>query len=178
MEIEKLNSLRTRHSLVHLERYGIENVADVKGFLIDAGAEWILLNEVTDFHTNGYCLVRREYVDNVKRGRYERSLEAILRCEGMRADSKIGFSLPLDDTAEMFAALHAAETPVIVEGEAEDQESFHIGRLVRAGNHSLSILHFDATGRLDEIPSLVPFEGITRVTFASEYLNVFMKYAR
>jgi len=177
MELDKLEQLCAQKRLVHLERPEIDEGADVKGFLLDAGAEWILLCEVSDFHTNGYTLVRRQDVEAVRRGRYERTMEAILRMESVRAVPP-SFPIRLDTVEEMFEDLLAGEMPVIIEGENEDDEFFYIGKLVRVGKKSMSIHHFDATGRWDEIPSLVSFEGITRVTFGSEYINTFAKYTR
>lgn len=177
MELDKLEQLCTQRRLVHLERPEIDEGADVKGFLLDAGSEWILLNEVSDFHTNGFTLVRRQDVDAVRRGRYERTMEAILRMQQTRAQNP-GFRIRLDLADEMFEDLLAAKLPLIVEGEDPDDEFFYIGNLVRVGKKSLSIHHFDATGRWDEMPSLLSYEGITRVTFGSEYINTFARYTR
>ncbi len=177
MELDKLEQLCTQRRLVHLERPDIDEGADVKGFLLDAGAEWILLNEVSDFHTNGFTIVRREDIDAVRRGRYERTMEAILRLEHVRAERPT-FEIRLDTVEEMFSDLLAGKVPVIIEGESPDDEFFYIGNLVRVGKKSMSVHHFDATGRWDEMPSLVSFEGITRVTFGSEYIKMFAKYTR
>lgn len=178
MELDKLEQLCALRRLVHLERPDIDEGADVKGFLLEAGEEWILVNEVSDFHLNGYCLVRRQDVESVRRGRYERILEAILRREGVRPVSRLDLPLRLDQTDELFLDLLSLEQNVIIEGELEEAEFFYIGRLVRAGRKSLSIHHFDASGHWDPIPSLVNYEHITRVTFGSEYISVFSKYTR
>jgi hypothetical protein len=178
MELDKLEQLCAQRRLVHLERPDIDEGADVKGFLLEAGEEWILVNEVSDFHLNGFCLVRRQDVESVRRGRYERILEAILRKEDVRAAAGPGIPVRLGQTDEMFLDLLTLEQNVILEGEMEDSEFFYIGRLVRAGRKSLSIHHFDASGHWDPIPSLVNYENITRVTFGSEYINIFSKYTR
>ncbi|MGI8907601.1 MAG: hypothetical protein ACR2IE_14045 [Candidatus Sumerlaeaceae bacterium] len=178
MELDKLEQLCAQRRLVHLERPLIDEGADVKGYLLEAGDEWILVNEVSDFHLNGHCAIRRADVESVRRGRYERILEAILRKEGVRAAAQLTFPLRLDSTQDMFADLVGVEQNMILEGEIEDSEFFYIGRLVRVGKKSLSIHHFDASGRWDQIPSLVSFDNITRVTFGSEYIRIFSKYTR
>jgi hypothetical protein len=178
MELDKLEQLCAQRRLVHLERPLIDEGADVKGYLLDAGDEWILVNEVSDFHLNGYCLIRRMDIECVRRGRYERIMEAILRREGVRAAKELESPMRLDATADMFADLLGLDECLIIEGELEESEFFYIGKLVRVGRKSMSIHHFDASGRWDPIPSLVNYENITRVTWGSEYIRIFSKYTR
>lgn len=159
----------------------LDGESDVHGFLLAASPGWLLLHEVSDFHLNGFVALARSEVCDVRHGKFEQAFGHMLAAEGVVAAAGLSAryaGLRIGDSESLFTGLMEAGRPVIVEGERSGDDMFLIGEVRRVGRRSLSVLHFDANGRYDRLPTLCDYGRVTRVTFESEYIRVFSKYTK
>ena len=161
---------------LHIDRDRLPGNASVNGIPVAMGPAWLVIHEVVDLHLNGYAAIRRRDVSLLRRNRYDRFYEDILRGEGAWPLAGLPHEIDASDTESLFGSLKRHNQWVIVESEDPEEEFFTIGRIVRVGRKSLSVLHFDATGKWERIPTLVPYEGLTMASFGNEYIKTFAKY--
>lgn len=67
---------------------------------------------------------------------------------------------------------------IIVECESPDISSFTIGSVNKVTDKSVFVLNFDASGFLDEKPTKIDFQNISKIMFDDRYIDIFSKYIR
>ena len=148
------------------------------GFVLALGREWVLLQQFHDFYPEGYTALRVRDITNVRAGEYERHWERMFAAEGLLDQIGVPGALPLDETSRMLTALQQRDQNVIVECEHsdEDMEEFHIGQILSVDAGSVGFANFDALGRWDDAPHVIPLRKITTVQFETPYVRTFSRY--
>jgi hypothetical protein len=100
----------------------------------------------------------------------------MLEWEGVYPERDLGFSLDLTNWKSALGDLALAGRWVIAEREVPGDDFFLIGPLVRAGDKTASIHHFDALGKWDNTPVLFRHAKLTKVVFDSDYLAVWQRH--
>lgn len=78
----------------------------------------------------------------------------------------------------IFKSIKSIDLNVIVECENPNIDTFTIGAIVKTTKKLVHILYFNADGFIDETPTSVDYDSITKVMFDDRYINVFSKYIR
>lgn len=148
------------------------------GFVISLGREWLLLYQFHDFYPEGYIALRVRDIARLRSGENERFWERMLAAERLLDAVNVAQDLPLDGTSQMLSALERRGENIIIECEdAESRiEGYFIGRILSVGDDAVCFANFDALGRWDESPHVIPFREITRVQFDTPYVRTFSKY--
>ena len=151
----------------------------VSGYLLGFSADLLLLQREDEFLLNGYCILRRRDVEELRSGPYEKTIRRILEAEGVQ-ERYYGLEppLPLESWSDLFRELKRRDLHVIIECEEEEDPDFFIGPVERVSLHSVGIQYYDPAGRLLEQLSIIAFEDITKVTFGDRYTTVFRKYLK
>ena len=75
-------------------------------------------------------------------------------------------------------ALKISRITIMIDCEKSKDEFFGIGEVKNVNKDSVEIRYFDAQGILDETNTRFPYDIITKLSFDSQYANVFSKYTR
>jgi hypothetical protein len=172
--LEKL--VRPAPTFAHLERDDLPGESSINGFVLGYSEELVLVQTITDFRNDGFCLVRRSDVTDLRCQEFEVHYQQILEKEGVVPLEGPGFDLDLSSVTGALASLRVAGEWVIIEREIPGDDYFLIGPLVRVGARTASVHHFDALGQFESTPTLVRLETLTKVVFGSDYLRVWKRH--
>jgi hypothetical protein len=140
----------------------------------EASAEWLLVEEITNFHFDGFALISK---NSIKRRRYnqiDKTFEKILRNEGATPSTP---PLSIDGSSQVvFGRLLGINTLVTV--EAVDESRFLIGKIHRMTSDRLFMKYFPADGKWFKRPTGIGFSEIGRACFCDEYGNAWQRFLK
>jgi hypothetical protein len=136
--------------------------------------------DLSDFNYDGFVIVRKTDVAEIKRSDNEKFFNRILKDEKIIRNIRlrkreIGFRV--GEMEEMFAQLRKKNFPVIVECLYGSEDSFQIGPIVQVKENKMKMDYFNSLGEFDEQPVSIKYKDITFVRIDSPYANLFYKYA-
>ena len=138
----------------------------------EVGAAWFLVEEITEFHFDGFALISKRSVERRRYIHFDKTLEKVLRNEGA-TPSKPPLSLD-GSTQEIFTRV--SEIDALVTVEALDESRFLIGEIHRLTAARLFMKYFSADGRWFERPTGIDFSEIGRACFCNEYGRAWQRY--
>jgi len=173
----QLRSLAGTGKKVQLTR-GLPGDPKHHGFVLACGGEWVLLRQFSDFHPDGLTALRVRDITEIRSGEYERHWERMLAAEGLLAPIEPPGEVDLDDVSRLLRGLQRRGRNVIVECEDahDDLEDFYIGEIFSVDGESLHFANFDAMGRWDAAPKVIPLGEITQIQIDTPYADTFSKY--
>ncbi|MEO3407199.1 hypothetical protein AAFN85_24995 [Mucilaginibacter sp. CAU 1740] len=148
------------------------------GYILDFSDNLILIQQTDDFKLDGYAILPISQVQKIRYNRSEKYFNKIMQWENRLETLGIKYPIDLDNWRSAFKSLKALDLKVIAECESEVIDSFTIGPIAKVGKKLIHITYFDAAGYLDDGPTSIDYESLTRVAFDSEYINIFSKYIR
>ena len=175
--IAKLKSHCGKPHHIGIERSDIET-PKLYGLVLACSSELVLIHVVYDFHPEGYQILRISDISGIRHNAYDRTMTKILRAEGILEQGSLKHPIDLQSWQSALRNLKALGANVIVEAEEPEVDVFLIGKIIRINKKTLSMRHFDGTGKWDEELSYILYEDITSVKFGSNYLNVFSRHLR
>jgi hypothetical protein len=157
----------------------LDEVSVPNGFILGLGRKLVLLQPFHDFYSEGFAAIRIRDIRKIRSGVHERHWEKMLGCEGLLPTYDQRIEVSLDDWGSLLRDLQERNRNIILECEGQESSelgTFYIGRIHAVEFDSVSILKFDALGKWDDEPSVVPFLAITTVQFDTPYITIFSKY--
>ena len=151
-------------------------LCNVHGYLLDISGEWVLLQNIYEFHLDGYSIIRKSDVDRIRYDEIDKYFEKILRDEGVRKRMSKKYQIDLTNLSSIFESLRKTKLNIIVECEEEKNDIFVVGKISKIDNNSIGMLHFDACGRWSKQIKTIPYSKITIIRFDEEYINVFSRH--
>lgn len=150
----------------------------IRGYLLDAGRELVLMQSVYDFSLDGFRLLRRRDITDIVYDAAEQFLEYIQVQEGIANAVGCPYALALDDWKDAFESWRTQQRNLIIEVEShdDDMERMMIGRIVDVTTDAVILHGFDATGQWDEKPTRMSCRDITTVSLDTRYCNILSKY--
>ncbi len=146
------------------------------GVLFDVNSHLLLLQCLEEFHFNGYHILRTNDVSQLIFRNYERFLKKILAKEKIFPSVNMRYKVNIADWEAAFRSLKNCQINIIVERERKKVNSFYIGTIEKVEEKSVYMRHFDAMGRWNKKPKIIPCREITKVIFNDEYINIFSKH--
>jgi hypothetical protein len=142
------------------------------------GSELLLFQEVNPdlLLPDGFSVLRLADVEEVDARNWERVVERALSDEGRLPQPDTVPVLPLDGWQALLAELRARGERVVVECEEYDDE-FFLGPIAGFEQDGVEILPIDTAGRWEDDTWTVEYDGITRVSFGTRYIQVFSRHA-
>jgi len=149
-----------------------------RGYIVDYSADFVVLQETDDFKLLGFNILPVGHLLDIRYNHHDKYYDKIMSWE--KEKDKIGLRTKVNLTSwkTIFKTFQKKKMSVIVECEDPKINSFTIGQIKRITDKNVSILYFDAAGFLDEKPTRLKFQDITKVTFDDRYVDVFSKYTR
>jgi hypothetical protein len=148
------------------------------GYILDYSDDFVLMQEAGDFTLHGYIVLPVNQLKKIRHNKYDKCFKKIMIAEAEADKVGINYKIDLSSWQTVFNSIKDIPQNVIVECEDPKIGSFTIGPIVKANKKKINIQYFDPTGLLDETPTSVNYEDITKVSFDSRYINVFSKYLR
>lgn len=138
----------------------------------DVSDEWFLVEEITDFHFDGFAVISKYSVERRRYNRFDKTLEQVLRLEGAEPCAP---PISIDESnRDLFTQLSDVNTLITV--EADDESRFLIGSIHRLTSDRLFMNHFPADGKWFTRPTGIDFYEIGRVCFCDEYGRGWQRY--
>jgi hypothetical protein len=142
------------------------------GVVVAESDSRILVQEVYDFEFDGYVVVRRRDVTRSCSSDSNAYCEKLMRKDGLwRSPTKFARSLPLADWRTLLKKLMNRAASI----ENERQGTFYIGSIIKCDIRGVSIYHFDACGKWQNIERM-PYRLITMVQFGNRYIDVHSRH--
>ena len=149
-----------------------------RGYIVDFSKDFVVLQETDDFKALGFCIIPIQQITQIRYNNYDRYYDKIMTWENEKINIVLKTKVDLTSWKTIFKTFQRKKMNIIVECENPEIGSFTIGKVKRVTDKNVSILHFDAAGFIDEKPTKVDNENITKVIFDDRYINVFKKYIR
>ena len=175
MKSEILKKLCDNRRYVAIERDNLDS-GNIRGFILALSNNLVLLQNVVDFHLDGYSIIRRRDITHVWHNEFERYYKKILKKEGLLDKVGLQETISLNNWPSVFHSLKRIGKNIIIEKEFPDVYKFLIGKIIRINKKHVNIRYFDANGKWERGFRYAPYEEITRVQFENEYIKVFSKY--
>jgi hypothetical protein len=156
-------------------------LAHFDGFIIAQSKTLLLMCDFADFALDGFIILRKEDVYEIKYSQNEAFYEKILIAEKIKASVlKKGknINIQLNSFQEIFKQLKGIQNAIIIECNYGKKHRFIIGKVEKIKKKIAKILYFNAVGEYDFKPTRVAYDDITFIRVNSPYALIFQKYAK
>ena len=152
-----------------------------QGIIFEQSKEFILMNDTTDFNFDGFIVLRKSDVSEIKHTENETFFNLILDNEQITTfilNKRKELDFSLDSLEEMSNKLKVLGLPVIIECKYRKDERFIIGPIDAVSSKKVKIKYFNAKGEYELKPIPVKLSEITYLRIESPYANLYYKYAK
>ncbi len=148
------------------------------GYIVDYSSDFMLVQETDDFKVLGYALLPVVQIKKIRFNKWDKYYNQIMIWEGEIENVTVRYKIDLTTWSSVFNSIAGYKLNVIVECEDPAIDSFTIGPVIATTKELVYIQNFDPAGVLDEEPTSIDFNIITKVQFDDRYINIFSKYLR
>jgi hypothetical protein len=151
-----------------------------EGVIFSYTSEFIFMCDFSDFNPDGFIVLRKNDISEIRRTDNEKFFDKIIREENVLRNVRIlkrEAPFRLGKMEQMFSQLKDLQLPVIIECLYKEEESFHLGPVKKCNSDKVIIRYLSSFGVFDKEPMKIAYEDITFFRFGSPYANLFLKYA-
>lgn len=148
------------------------------GYIVDYSKDFIILHKTDDFKVLGYLVLPMKQITAIRFNSNDKYYSKIMVWEKEIDNVFLPHKIDLTNWQTIFKSIKNTGLNVIVECENPSIDTFTIGPISKTTKNFVYILYFSPTGLLDEKPTPVEYNKITKVSFDDRYANVFSKYIR
>lgn len=151
------------------------------GIIFAQNEEFIVMSSLYDFNEDGYVVISKSDISEIKKGENEQFYDKILISEGINQKIEARFielDFKLGTYAEMFESLKKVGFPIIIENLYGSKNIFLIGPIFNVKKKKVFIDYFNARGEYDLKPVSIKYKDITIFRFDDLYTNLFFKYSK
>ncbi len=146
--------------------------------VLDVNDDFVVLQEFFEFKNITKSILPISTIESLRRNENDKYHQSILQGEGLLKKKKKKYPVDISSWKSVSKSLKASKLSVIIDCERVKDDYFGIGQVKLVNKDSLEIRYFDAQGVLDETNTRFPFDIITKLSFDSQYANIFSKYTR
>lgn len=162
--------------LTYTERYG-----STHGVPLAMSRTLVVLQDITEFHFDGWEIVPLQRIEQVRSSRFERISERLMRAEKIIPASSPPADIQYGSLEKLFESLAASTRITIVETDEPNDDGlatdhFYIGRIISTEDERVTIHHFTVTRGWNKKLTVIPFEEIMSVSFGGEYEEVWSRH--
>lgn len=157
------------------------SMINFNGIIFDQNDQYLLMSDFYDFNYDGFVVVRKSDISEIKRTDNESFFDSIIEKEGIKEiiiQKAFDLNFKLDEFPEMFSKLKELGVPVIIERLYESESKFQIGPITKVEKKKVFIDYFNAKGEYDMKPVTSKYKDITYFKLDSPYANMFFKYSK
>lgn len=149
-----------------------------RGYIVDYSKDFIILQLTDDFKAYSYLALPIAQIIDIRFNSQDKFYDKIMVWEKEIDKISLLHKIDLTNWQTIFKSIKRIGLNVIVECEHPDINTFTIGPIVKITKNLVYILYFNAAGFIDEKPTSIDYNSITKVLFDDRYINVFSKYIR
>jgi hypothetical protein len=149
-----------------------------RGYIVDYSKNFIILQETDDFKVFSYLALPIAQIIDLRFNSHDKFYDKIMILEKEIDKVSLPHKIDLSNWQAIFKSLKSIGLNVIVECEDPSIDTFTIGPIFKTTKKLVYILYFSPTGFIDEKPTSIDYNSITKVMFDDRYINVFSKYIR
>ncbi len=162
--------------IINVERTFNGDVDFILGFPLKISDNLLLINVISDFHDEGYALVRTKDISDVYSKENNGFYEKICKSENIGSDEVSA----INDISNMLISLNQLKSydgllSIQCEGQIE-KCTFYLGKIINVNEDSISFKDLDMFGKWDENINNIPLNEITQIVFGDNYSKMFFKY--
>jgi hypothetical protein len=176
MTNKQLEYYRKNKKLVKIERSSEIDDNSVHGIILDYSDKFILIASEYDFFIDGWMIINRLYIEKITTTPNSNYCKKILQKEGLLDNILPPYSIDISGCNTIFRSLKKNKQFAIVEDEHRDTGVFLIGPIKQIKKNSVSIRHFDGTGKWVREKRNIKFENISMIRFGCNYIRLHEKY--
>lgn len=165
-----------KNKLVRIKRDPQVDLNNCYGFILDYSDHFVLIAHEYDFTIDGWRILDRSFIKKIEATQSTNYCKKILHKEGLLDKITPPFHVDLTNYKTVFGSLKEHKQFVIVEDERPETGVFLIGPIKRINKNSISIRHFDGTGKWVHGKRTVDYKDITVVQFGNNYIRLHEKY--
>lgn len=155
-----------------------ETVSNV-GFPICISDEFILTSVITDFHDEGYAVLRMKDIVDVYSNESDSVYEQICVSEGLQNKIHQKHIKEIDSPDKILSQLKFYDGFVCIQCENQIERcSFYMGKIISVEEKSVQFKDFGPDGKWDEESHEISYDEITQISFGDNYSSMFYKYAK
>ncbi|WP_027420559.1 hypothetical protein [Crocinitomix catalasitica] len=177
----RLTKLKKKQQFVKIYISDADDVAitHFSGIVLDHNKDFVMMLDFHDFRSDGYVVIRKKDIYEIKRTKNEKFLQEIMEKEGILKESfKHLKTISLSTMERMFKQLKEKGLPIIIERRYKDEDIFQIGPIDSIEKKVVRIRYFNARGEYDHKPVRSNFKTITFFRVGDLYSELSHKYAR
>jgi hypothetical protein len=149
-----------------------------RGYIVAYSKDFLVLQETDDFRLLGYDVFPVNQIKTIRFNKWDKYYNKIMIWEGEIENVGIKYAIDLTNWPTIFKSIKGHLLNIIVECENPEIASFTIGPIIKITKKQVYIQDFDPAGFLEEKPTSIDFQSISKVQFDDRYVNVFSKYLR
>lgn len=163
-----------QNMLLRVERKTIPD-GKLEGFPLLLSNDFLMLRLVTDFHDEGYSIIRTCDISDAYSMESIAFYETICKKEDSTICKNTSLIQKIETLEEILMSLKDYDG--FVELECERQEDMYfLGRIERLESDRVVFRFFDLEGGWDDDLDDIPLENITKISFGSHYAKTLYKY--
>jgi hypothetical protein len=159
---------------VDIRREGIDS-RSMQAVLLGCSDSLLLVQYVYDFRLNGYMLLRRCDLSEVRCRSTDRFQKELLETEGVFGQINFGFGVPIQ-SFEAFLQSRGEHEIIIVQDEAADDPEFLIGTVAGVDADAVEIRHFTGIARVEEPYPRIAMDRITCCQMGTDYIRFYQRH--
>jgi hypothetical protein len=171
---QTLHEYIDRRDLISLCRDKIDTHS-IQGFILACSKTLVLLQYVYDFQPDGFLLLRRKDITQLKSGDSNRFQRQLLAADGVLDRVDFTYRAPVH-SYDAFLASRSADEIVIVENETAEPPEFFIGTVSSVAGGTLTLRHFTGTGQWVEPEPEIPTAHITSCKIETSYGRAYQRH--
>lgn len=157
-----------------------QSLTHFEGIIFNQNEDYMLMCDLSDFNYDGFVILRKEDVLNIKRSENEKFFNRILQKEKIVKEihqRHRDLDFKLGTLEKMFFQLKKMGIATIVECLYNSEEAFQIGPVINVKEKKMKMDYFNSRGEFDVDSISIKYKDITFFRIDSPYANLFFKYA-
>ena len=152
-----------------------------EGFIFEQNKDYVLMNDMHDFDYDGFVIIRKSDIDEIKHTENEKFYLHILKKEKIKKDifrRKKKLNFKLSSITKMMRNLQELKIPVICEHIYKNKDLFQIGIIKKVTKKKSYMQYFNARGEFTLKLLPVSYKSLTFIRIDSPYAKLFYKYTK
>lgn len=152
-------------------------VTSCVGFPISLSDKFILTTMITDFHDEGYAILRNKDIVDVYSNETDSFNEQICVLEGLQNKIQQTYVKQINSLKQILLQLKNYNGFICIQCEQQvEKYSFYMGNIINVEKNSVEFKDIGPDGKWDEENHVIMYDEITQISFGDNYSNMYYKY--
>lgn len=147
------------------------------GFPICLSDKFILTTIITDFHDEGYAVLRTKDITDAYSNESDSFYEQICISEGLQDKIEQNSIKETDSLNHVLSQLRDYDGLICIQCEEQAERcSFYMGNIITIEEDNVTFRDVGTDGKLEDEIHSIPYKEITQVSFGDNYSKMYWKY--